>query len=119
MRIRWNPLLDFLNRCPEILDAPESSAGGPPVIVGKLIDEKCRRFDDREGVLRVAVDELRSELDGQGNIDFVKGENATADALACFENDDRFTGSGEVARCSKSCCAATDDDYIYAVGHIR
>ena len=116
MPARRDACPNFLLRLPEVGHSAPLFARGPIVIIRKLIDEERCRFDDGESLLRFTVNEFRSELERQRNIGDMVRENAAADALARFENDDRFSCAGEVASCGKTRRARSDDD---CVGHIR
>ena len=59
-----------------------------------------------------AVDELGSELDRQGDGDGPIGQDATANALACFENENVLTLGRELGRRRETGRARTDDDGV-------
>ena len=84
---------DPAHRSPEIVDALPLSAAHPPVIIGEFVDEKSGGVDDAEGLLYFAVDELRAELDREGEIGLVESEDAAADALARFDDDNTPAGA--------------------------
>ena len=66
------------------------------MIVGELIGDERRRFDDGEGLGRFTVDELRPELDGERKIGLVKGPDAAADARARFATRERMPNADEL-----------------------
>ena len=70
---------------PEISHPLPSSGTRPPVVVRELVGQQSRRLDDGERGGLLAVDELRSQLDGQGKIRRVQGEDTAAQSLAGFE----------------------------------
>ena len=85
--------------------------------IRKPVSEKRRRLHDRKCVLRLAVDELRAELDGKRQIGSVDRQDAAADSLATLEDADLLASSGEIACRGEACGAGTDDDDVESVSH--
>ena len=97
---------------PEISHPLPSSGTRPPVVVRELVRQQSRRLDDGERGGLLAVDELRSQLDGQGKIRRVQGEDAAAQSLAGFEEADALAGSRAIARRGQAGGARADDDDV-------
>src|SRR6185436_11756653 len=71
---------------------------------------------DRECFGRLAMNKLGAELDGP----LVKvSMDATADSIACFENDYFQLRSAEFARRRESRCTCSDDDNVSVLLHIQ
>src|SRR5204863_4274963 len=102
---------------PEIVFYVPAAACRPPMRVGKLIGEQGRRVDDCECVFGFAVNEFRTELDGQRKIGSVDRPDASADAVAAFENADFLARAGKIARGGETGDAGTDDDDVEPVSH--
>lgn len=58
------------------------------------------------------MNELRAELDGNGRGQGSVGQDATADALAGFEDDDVMARGRELGRRREASRARTDDDCV-------
>ncbi len=61
---------------------------------------------------RMAVHELRAELDGRARFLWMKCEDAAADAVACFEEGDMPAGGGEVTRGGETGDACAEDEHV-------
>src|SRR5207244_7194868 len=110
-----NACEDLAHLLPVIIDAFPLAAAHPPAIVGELVGEERRGVDDGERLLDLAVDELRAELDRQPEMGLMDGEDAAADALARFEDDNAPAGAREIARGGEARGPGTDDDDVYVI----
>ena len=97
---------------PETVMAPELAALAPPVRVGKAVDEHGRAGKEAEDLVRVAVDELRAELDRHRHRRLVQRVNASAEARARFEKENGEAGGGEIARRREARRASADHDDV-------
>src|SRR5438067_3633350 len=103
---------DTAHLFPEIVDALPFAAARRPVIVRKFVGQKPRGVDDAEGLFDFAVDELRTELDGEGEIGLMNGEDAAADALARFDDDNVPARARQIARRGQARGPCPDDDDV-------
>src|SRR6185369_17779863 len=104
---------EALELFPEI-DLFPFAVARPAVNVRQFEGEKRGAVDNGERRLRLAVHELRAELDRHGKVVRMKGVDAAADAIARLEDDDAVTREITCGRESRGPGADDDDVVLHA-----
>lgn len=92
----------------------ELAGARPVMLIGKLMDEKACRSDHGEGILGLAVDELRSQFERQRGVVVVNGVDASTQALTSLDQNGRLSCLGKITRRRQSGCAAAQDHRVNA-----
>ena len=97
---------------PDLAHRAQPSALRPDVLVGKLHDREPRRVGDLACRLRLAVEELGSQLDRQRPLWVVDGEDAPAEAGTGLEHHHVAPGVAKSAGGGQPGRAGTDHDRV-------
>jgi hypothetical protein len=101
---------------PEVIEGPELGARDLPSFAADVDAGESCLVEKGVELVRTAVDELRAELDGKACVGVAEGEDATADAFACLEDDDFDACFVESASGRESCRSSAYDHHVCLEG---